>query len=104
LKDDVSFLTISDEDEGLFDVPELKDATACHLKISNITFPAWKNHLDNYMDLELLDLHDRCYARQAFVDNVVNRRSCKLLGVIEKLRGECDVIRERERESPRGRV
>ncbi|GJU15001.1 uncharacterized mitochondrial protein-like protein, partial [Tanacetum coccineum] len=62
-KDDVSFLTISDEDEGLSDVPKLKDATACHLKISNITPPAWKNHLDNYMDLELLDLHDQCYAR-----------------------------------------
>ncbi|GJT82101.1 hypothetical protein Tco_1056443, partial [Tanacetum coccineum] len=57
-KDDVSFLTISDEDE---------------------------------------DLHDRCYARQAFVDNAVNRRSRKLLGVIEKLRGECDMIKERER-------
>ncbi|GJZ13330.1 hypothetical protein Tco_0548560 [Tanacetum coccineum] len=40
LKDDVSFLTISDEDEGTFNVPELKDATACHLMISNITPPA----------------------------------------------------------------
>nr|GEX14610.1 hypothetical protein [Tanacetum cinerariifolium] len=59
-KDDVSFLTISDEDEGLSDVPELKDATAY--------------------------LHDRCYARQAFIDNVVNKRSLELLGVIEKFR------------------
>ncbi|GKC92006.1 hypothetical protein Tco_1157448 [Tanacetum coccineum] len=75
-KDDVSFLTISDEDEGLSDVPELKDATACHLKISSITPLAWKNHLDNHLDLEL---------------------SCELLEVIEKLRGECDVIKERER-------
>ncbi|GJT43137.1 hypothetical protein Tco_0951852 [Tanacetum coccineum] len=49
------------------------------------------------MDMELLDLHDRCYARQAVVDNVVNRRSCELLEVIKKLRGECDVIKERER-------
>nr|GEW28157.1 hypothetical protein [Tanacetum cinerariifolium] len=89
-KDDVYFLTISDEDEGLSDVHELKDATACHLNISNITPPAWKNHLDNYIDLELLDLHDYCYARQAFVDNVVNKRSCELLGVIEKLKDECD--------------
>ncbi|GKB40408.1 hypothetical protein Tco_0885350 [Tanacetum coccineum] len=89
-KDDVSFLTISDEDEGLSDVPELKDATACHLKILNITPPDWKNHLDNYMDLELLDIHDRCYARQAFIDNVVNRRSHELLGVIEKLRAKCE--------------
>ncbi|GKF75061.1 hypothetical protein Tco_0224505, partial [Tanacetum coccineum] len=81
----------------LSNVPGLKDVTACHLKISAITPPAWKNHLDNHMDVELLDLHDRCYARQAVVDNVVNRRSRELLEVIEKLRGECDVIKERER-------
>ncbi|GJS26004.1 hypothetical protein Tco_0486624 [Tanacetum coccineum] len=97
LKDDVSFIIISDEDKGLSDVPKLIDATACHLKISNITPPAWKNNLDNYMDLELLDLHDRCYAQQAFVDNDVNRRSRELLGVIKKLRGECDVIKEKVR-------
>ncbi|GJZ03071.1 hypothetical protein Tco_0521032 [Tanacetum coccineum] len=96
-KDDVPFLTVFDDDEGLFDVPELKDATACYLKIYAISPPAWKNHLDNHMDVELLDLHDRCYARQAVVDNAVNRRSRELLEVIEKLRGECDVIKERER-------
>ncbi|GJT96401.1 hypothetical protein Tco_1091919 [Tanacetum coccineum] len=56
-----------------------------------------KNILDNYMDLELLDLHDRCYARQAFVDNVLNKRSREFLRVIEKLKGECDMIKERER-------
>ncbi|GKB25683.1 hypothetical protein Tco_0865084 [Tanacetum coccineum] len=97
LKDDVPFLTISDDDKGLSNVLELKDATTCHLKIFAITPPAWKNYLDNHMDVELLDLHDRCYARQAVVDNVVNRRSYELLEVIEKLRGECDVIKERER-------
>nr|GEV82062.1 ribonuclease H-like domain-containing protein [Tanacetum cinerariifolium] len=41
-KDDVLFLTVSDDDK------------------------------------ELLDLHDRCYARQVVVDNAVNRRSCEL--------------------------
>ncbi|GKE02350.1 hypothetical protein Tco_1390333, partial [Tanacetum coccineum] len=71
--------------------------TVCHLKISAITPPAYKNHLDNHMDLELLDLHDRCYARHSVVDNAINRRSCELLQVIEKLRGECDVMRSRER-------
>ncbi|GJZ83569.1 hypothetical protein Tco_0648742 [Tanacetum coccineum] len=125
-KDDISFLSISNEDEGklpsfefvsivfaalgadrlfafllcfvgLSNVRELKDATTSHLNISAITPPAWKNHLDNHMDLELLDLHDRYYARQAFIDNAVNRRSRELLEVIEKLRGECDVIKERER-------
>ncbi|GJY66907.1 hypothetical protein Tco_0469145 [Tanacetum coccineum] len=43
------------------------------------------------------DLHDRCYARQAVVDNVVNRRSHELLQVIRKLRGEFDVMKDRER-------
>nr|GEY09529.1 hypothetical protein [Tanacetum cinerariifolium] len=40
LKDDVSYLTLSDDDEGLPDVLELKDAIACHLKIFAITLPA----------------------------------------------------------------
>ncbi|GJY48605.1 hypothetical protein Tco_0438561 [Tanacetum coccineum] len=96
-KDDAPFLTVFYDDEGFPDVLELKDATAYHLKIFAITPPASKNHMDNHMDLELLDLHDRCYARQAVVDNVVNRRSCELLHVIEKLRGECGVMRSRER-------
>ncbi|GJT88247.1 hypothetical protein Tco_1069964, partial [Tanacetum coccineum] len=96
-KDDVPFLTVSHDDEGLSDVLELKDATACHLKISAITLLAWKNHLDNHMDVKLLDLHDRYYARQAVIDNAMNRRSRELLEVIEKLREECDVIKERER-------
>ncbi|GJV66321.1 hypothetical protein Tco_1477149 [Tanacetum coccineum] len=96
-KDDAPFLTVSDDDEGLSDVLELKDATACHLEISAITPPAWKNHLDNHMDVELLDLHDRCYERHAVVDNAVNRRSRELLQVIKKLRGEFDVMRNRER-------
>ncbi|GKC79353.1 ribonuclease H-like domain-containing protein [Tanacetum coccineum] len=94
-KDDVPFLTVFDDKEGLSDIPELKYATACYLNISAITPPVWKNHLDNHMDVELLDLHDRCYARQVVVDNAVNRRSRELLAVIEKLRGECDVIKER---------
>ncbi|GJZ79868.1 retrovirus-related pol polyprotein from transposon TNT 1-94 [Tanacetum coccineum] len=95
--DDDPFLTVSDDDGGLPDVLKLKDATSCHLKISTITPPAWKNHLDNHMDVELLDLHDRCYRRQAVVDNAINRRSRELLQVIEKLRGEFDVMRCSER-------
>ncbi|GKD55717.1 hypothetical protein Tco_1289104 [Tanacetum coccineum] len=96
-KDDTPFLTVSDDDEGLPDVFKIKDANACHLKVSAITPSAWKNHLDNHMDVELLDLHDRCYARQAFLDNDVNKRSRELLQVIEKNKGECDVMKERER-------
>ncbi|GJX93108.1 hypothetical protein Tco_0347694 [Tanacetum coccineum] len=96
-KDDAPFLSISDEDEGLPDCFELKDANACHLKISAITPPAWRGHLDNQMDLELLDLHDRCYARQAVVDNAVNKRAREFLQVIERMSGEADIIKARER-------
>nr|GEX28119.1 hypothetical protein [Tanacetum cinerariifolium] len=96
-KDDAPFLIFFDDDEDLSDVIKLKDANACHLKISPITPLAWKHHLDNHIDLDLLDLHDRCYARQAVVDNVVNRRSREFLQVIEKLRGKCDAMRSRER-------
>ncbi|GKE25586.1 hypothetical protein Tco_1440970, partial [Tanacetum coccineum] len=96
LKDDSPVLSISDDDEGLEDCLELKDATACHLKISAITPPTWKGFLDNHLEVDMLDLHNRCYARQAVMDNAVNRRSRELLEVIEKLRGEADVMRARE--------
>ncbi|GJZ82894.1 hypothetical protein Tco_0648067 [Tanacetum coccineum] len=55
-------------------------------------------HLDNQMDLELLDLHDRCYARHAVVDNVVNRRALRVFGLLRgRISGEADVIKARER-------
>nr|GEV62445.1 hypothetical protein [Tanacetum cinerariifolium] len=73
------FLTIYNDEEGLLDVLELQNSTSCHLKISNITPPSWRGHLDNQVDAELLDLHDRFYARQAAVDNAVNRRARELL-------------------------
>nr|GEW74943.1 hypothetical protein [Tanacetum cinerariifolium] len=52
--DDAPFLKLFDDDEGLLDVLEHKDANAFHLKIFSITPPAWKSHLDNHIDLELL--------------------------------------------------
>ncbi|GJS33211.1 hypothetical protein Tco_0531593 [Tanacetum coccineum] len=96
-KDNSLFLTISNNDEGLHGVLELQDANACHLKISAITPSAWKGHLDNHLDLELLDLHDHCYVRQVVVDNVVNRRARELIKVVEQMKGECDVLKEREK-------
>nr|GFA10595.1 hypothetical protein [Tanacetum cinerariifolium] len=87
--------TLKDRGEGLEDCLELKDATACHLKISAITPLAWKGFF-NHLDVDLLDLHDHCYARQAIVDNAVNKRSCELLEVIQKLRGKADIMRARE--------
>ncbi|GJY30368.1 hypothetical protein Tco_0413863, partial [Tanacetum coccineum] len=47
----------------------------------------YSSGINNHLDMDLLDIHDRCYARQAIMDNVVNRRSRELLKVIEKLRG-----------------
>ncbi|GJZ72704.1 hypothetical protein Tco_0636850 [Tanacetum coccineum] len=64
MKDDTPVLSIFDDDEGLEYCLELKDAIACHLKISAITPPAWKGFLDNHPDVDLLNLHDRCYARE----------------------------------------
>ncbi|GJZ10920.1 hypothetical protein Tco_0545679, partial [Tanacetum coccineum] len=69
LKEDVPFLTVSDDDEGIPD-----------------------NHLDNHMDLELLDLHDRCYTRQDVVDNVVNRRERAREEECEGLRVKCEAV------------
>ncbi|GKE50380.1 hypothetical protein Tco_1481638, partial [Tanacetum coccineum] len=68
-KDDDPILSISDDDEGLPNSFELKDANSCHLKISAITPPAWK----------------------------VNKRAREFLQVIKKMRGEADVIKARER-------
>nr|GFA10238.1 hypothetical protein [Tanacetum cinerariifolium] len=96
-KDDAPILSISDDDEGLPDCFKLKDTNSYHLKISAITPPAWKGHLDNQMDLELLDLHDWCYARQAVIDNAVNKRAREFFQVIQKMRGEADVIKARKR-------
>ncbi|GJT38957.1 putative reverse transcriptase domain-containing protein [Tanacetum coccineum] len=96
MKDETPVLSISEDDEGLKDCLELKDATACHLKISAITLPSWKGFLDNHLNVDLFYLHDCYYARQAVVDNVVNRRSHELLEVIEKLWGEADVMQARE--------
>nr|GEW90434.1 copia protein [Tanacetum cinerariifolium] len=51
--------------------------------------------VDNHMDVELLDLHDRYYVTQVVVDNAVNMRSRELLQVSKKLRGEFDVMKSR---------
>nr|GEY86975.1 hypothetical protein [Tanacetum cinerariifolium] len=66
-----SFLAISDEDDKGF--PKAFE-------------------LNTIVDLELLDLHDRLYTRQ----DVVNRRARELLEVVKEMKGECEVIKERE--------
>nr|GEV21268.1 putative reverse transcriptase domain-containing protein [Tanacetum cinerariifolium] len=67
--------------QGLLDILELQDANAYHLKISNIIPLSWRRYLDNQLDAKLLNLYNRCYARQAVVDNAINRISWELLKV-----------------------
>nr|GEY53499.1 hypothetical protein [Tanacetum cinerariifolium] len=59
------------------------NANACHLKVFAVTPPAWKNHLDNQLDVELLELHDQCYARQAVDMEKVRDQEC------EELKAKC---------------
>ncbi|GKA89869.1 hypothetical protein Tco_0811681 [Tanacetum coccineum] len=63
-KDDAPFLSISDDDE-------------------RISAPsAWRGHLDNQMDLELLDLHDACLSAAGIeVYNIVTGRAEVFVGI-----------------------
>ncbi|GJR93617.1 hypothetical protein Tco_0265791 [Tanacetum coccineum] len=64
-KDDSPFLTIFDDDKDLTD----------------------RGHLDNQLDVELLDLNDRCHARQAVMDNAVNLRARELMSIWKAFEG-----------------
>nr|GEX49417.1 hypothetical protein [Tanacetum cinerariifolium] len=77
-KDDVPFLTVSDDDEG----------NLLSFELFTIVFVASKVHPVFALFSGLSD---------AVVDNAVNRTSCELLEIIKKLKGECDLIKERER-------
>ncbi|GKA30916.1 hypothetical protein Tco_0717221 [Tanacetum coccineum] len=79
------------------DPPEMLTAVDCHMMISNVTPMAWKGHLDHQSEVELLDLHDRCYARHAVVDNAINSRAQELLKVVDQMKGECEVFKERKK-------
>nr|GEV39114.1 zinc finger, CCHC-type [Tanacetum cinerariifolium] len=69
--------------------PEMRAKTYCHMMISNVTPPAWRGHFENQLDIEPLDLHDRCHAKQSVVDNAINRRaplSCVMDSSLSKVR------------------
>ncbi|GKD39159.1 hypothetical protein Tco_1259366 [Tanacetum coccineum] len=55
-----AYLTSSKDEKGIRDASELQTATDYFLMISNVTPLAWIGHLDNELDVELFDLHDRC--------------------------------------------
>ncbi|GKE17757.1 hypothetical protein Tco_1425334 [Tanacetum coccineum] len=59
----------------------------CHLMISNVTPPAWRGHTDYQSEVELLDLHDRCYVKQAVVDNARDKARYK---ECEDLKAKCE--------------
>ncbi|GJY41991.1 hypothetical protein Tco_0429261 [Tanacetum coccineum] len=65
------------------DALELGTIVDCHLMISYITPPAWRGHNDYQSEVELLDLYDRCYARQAMVGNAVNWKARELLKMVD---------------------
>ncbi|GJQ98659.1 UBN2 domain-containing protein [Tanacetum coccineum] len=71
-KEDAPFLTVSDDDEGIF----LVSLMVLSLKMPMLVISR---------------------SIQAVVDNAINRRSRELLQVIEKLKGKCDIMRSRER-------
>ncbi|GKG29492.1 hypothetical protein Tco_0416857, partial [Tanacetum coccineum] len=52
-------------------------------------------------EVELLDLHDRCYARHAVINHVVNHTGRELLKVVDQMKGECEVFKEREKDMDR---
>nr|GFB02294.1 hypothetical protein [Tanacetum cinerariifolium] len=71
--------------------PHVKRNLASGSSISHATRAMTSTSKD---DVPFLTVSDDA---EAVVDNAVNMRSCELLEVIKKLKGECDVIKERER-------
>ncbi|GKD74517.1 hypothetical protein Tco_1332799, partial [Tanacetum coccineum] len=63
-----AYLTIFDDEKGLFDTPKLKTAIDCHLMVSNAIPLAWRGHLDNQSEL---------------------------LKVVDQMKGECEVLKEK---------
>ncbi|GKG45454.1 hypothetical protein Tco_0495532, partial [Tanacetum coccineum] len=48
-------------------------------------------------DAELLDLHNYYYTKQAVMDNAMKCRDQELLKVVEQIRGEYEVLKERDK-------
>ncbi|GKF89501.1 hypothetical protein Tco_0263464 [Tanacetum coccineum] len=64
--------------------------------VAHVTPPSWKQHLKEINLEKICDIHDRAYMRQAVLDNMLNRRTCKLISTLLKARASCDAIRERD--------
>ncbi|GKD07024.1 hypothetical protein Tco_1186709 [Tanacetum coccineum] len=69
---------------SLLNALELQTAVDYHLMVSNVIPLTWKGHIDNQSKVELLDLQDRCYARQK--REKARDREC------EELRAKCEAM------------
>ncbi|GJZ86632.1 hypothetical protein Tco_0658242, partial [Tanacetum coccineum] len=88
-----------DSDPDIHEFPstkELKESADCHFVVAHVTLSSWKKYLKEINLEKLYDIHDMAYMRQAVLDNMLNRRTRKLMSALSKARASCDAIRERE--------
>ncbi|GJV40420.1 RNA-directed DNA polymerase, eukaryota, reverse transcriptase zinc-binding domain protein [Tanacetum coccineum] len=86
------------EPSGPLDVDNDPDIHDCHWVVSHVTPPSWKHHLKEISLDKLCDIHDKAYIRLVVLNNVMNRRTRKLMSTLLKARAACDPIREKEKE------
>ncbi|GJR56623.1 hypothetical protein Tco_1407144 [Tanacetum coccineum] len=72
---------------------KVKDESSLSLTISDDDY---EGHLDNMAVNELLEFHDRCYARPVVLDNAMDQRTRMLLKTDDQVKGEIDAIKKRE--------
>nr|GEW28056.1 reverse transcriptase [Tanacetum cinerariifolium] len=71
-----------DSDLDIHEFPsakELKDFADCHWVVAHVTPPLWKQHLKEIIMEKLYDIYEKAYMWQAALDNVMNRRTLKLM-------------------------
>lgn len=76
---------------------ELKDSADFHWVVAHVTPPSWKQHLKELSLEKLCDIHDKSYIRKVVLDNVLNRRTRKLMTQLSKVREKRDALQQRER-------
>ncbi|GJQ94457.1 hypothetical protein Tco_0005596 [Tanacetum coccineum] len=83
---------------------ELKDSADCHSVMAHVTPPSWKQRLKDIILKKICDIHDKAYMRQVVLDNVMNKRTGKLMSIMLKAKTTCDAISKREKEKGKGQV
>ncbi|GKC23561.1 hypothetical protein Tco_1025711 [Tanacetum coccineum] len=77
---------------------ELKDSADCHRVMAHVTPPSWKQRLKDIILEKICNIHDKAYMRQVVLDNVMNRRTRKLMSTLLKAKTACNAISKREKE------